>query len=145
MNCSDIQLSVSTYIDEEAGAAPQEVMFAHLATCKQCRAFLGATLALRRRLAASPVPEVPPSLDRRVMQMRPARPRSVRRMGQRLRLIWSRRLSVPLPSVALVALALITITVLSLSLWQRPEVVCVPCLPAVDVYAEQPAGSINSK
>jgi len=49
------------------------------------------------------------------------------------------RLSVPLPSAALVALALVSITVFTLSLLMKPSGVPLLTLPTVDVYAEHPA------
>ena len=145
MNCNDVQVSISEYIDDELGAPSQEVMFAHLAACDRCRQFLRGTLALRSGIAAVPLPEVPRSLDRRVMRLRPGRSRGVSGAGERIRRVWSHRLSVPLPSAALIALGLITVTVLSISLWQKPEVVAVPSLPAVDVYSGQATLPTNAE
>jgi hypothetical protein len=102
-------------------------------------------LDLRARLAAIPPPEVPPSLDRRVMNIHPGRTRARGRIGESVRMLWAHRFSVPLPSAALVTLVLITVTVISISLLQRPDVVSVPCLPAVDVYAGQPANPVQDK
>jgi anti-sigma factor RsiW len=145
MKCDDFQLMMSTYIDDALDAPSQGRMFAHLATCTECRVFLRRMLDLRAGLAAISVPEVPPTLDRRVMALNLKRARSVKGAGERIRTLWSHRFSVPLPSAALVALALITVTVISISLWQKPDVVLIPCLPSVDVYAEQPANPANNK
>ena len=139
MKCDDIQLMVSTYIDDALDVNSQATMFAHLATCSVCREFLRRSLELRTGLASLQQPGVPPSLDRKVMRLYPLRGRRWQGAGKRMRALWSHRLSVPLPSAALIALALITVTVLSISLWANPEVVSVPCLPAVDVYATPPA------
>jgi anti-sigma factor RsiW len=145
MNCEDIQLSISSYVDDALDTMSQGTMFTHLVTCSECREFLRRSLDMRARLAAIPLPEVPLSLDRRVMRLNPLRGGRVKGAGERIRALWSHRLSLPLPSAALIALALITVTVLSISLWQKPDVVLVPCLPAVDVYAEQPTNPANSK
>jgi anti-sigma factor RsiW len=145
MTCDDRQLSISMYLDDALEAASQEEMFSHLATCAGCREFLRRSLDLRAGFAAMAAPEIPASLDRRVKRLFPVRGRAVKGAGERIRSYWSRRLSVPLPSAALIALALITATVISISLWQNPEVVSVPCLPAVDVYAVHPAQSPNSQ
>jgi len=137
MKCDESEMNISMYVDDALDAHTQESMFAHLATCADCRSFMRRMLDLRARLAALPAPEVPQSLDRRVLHMKPKRGRGS--LGERARMLWSHRLSVPLPSVALAAIALITVTIISISLLQRPDVVSVPCLPAVDVYAEQPS------
>ena len=79
------------------------------------------------------------------MRLNPRGVPGMKGAGEWMRSFWLHRLSLPLPSAALIALALITATVLSISLWQKPDVVLVPCLPSVDVYAEQPAGPANSK
>ena len=144
MKCDDFQLMMSTYIDDALDAPSQGRMFAHLGTCNECRVFLRRMLDLRAGLAAIPALEVPPSLDRRVMKLKMKQTRPMKGAGERLRTLWSQRLSVPLPSAALIALALITVTVLSLSLWQKPDVISVPSLPAVDVYAEPSTNPPNS-
>jgi len=145
MKCDDLQLMISTYIDDALDAPSQGIMFAHLGTCGTCRVFLRRMLDLRAGLSAFPAPEVPPSLDRRVMRLRMKRARTMKGAAERIRTLWSRRLSVPLPSAALIALALVTVTVLSISLWQKPDVVSIPCLPAVDVYGEQQTNPSTSK
>jgi hypothetical protein len=145
MKCDDKQLSISVYLDDALDLASQEAMFSHLAICTECREFLRRSLDLRAGFAAMIVPEVPVSLDRKVMRLSPGRVRAMRGVGDRVRSFWSHRLSVPLPSAALIALALITVTVISISLWEKPDVVSVPCLPAIDVYAVQPANSPTSK
>ena len=135
---------ISTYIDDALDTASQGTMFAHLGECGQCRVFLRRMLDLRAGLAAIPAPEVPPSLDRRVMSLRMKRAGALKGAAERLRTLLSQRLSVPLPSAALIALALITVTVLSISLWQKPDVISVPSLPAIDVYAEPSTNPSNS-
>lgn len=144
MNCDEMQLAISAYIDDALETNMQERMFTHLASCSDCRLFLRRTVDLRAAIAAIPSPEVPPSLDRRVMGLTLRRPRAVRGAGERFRSLFGHRLSLPLPSAALIALGLITATVISFSLFQKPEVVFVPCLPAVDVYAVQPTNPPNS-
>jgi anti-sigma factor RsiW len=144
MKCDDMQYDISAYLDDALDLSSQATMFAHLGECGQCRVFLRRMLDLRAGLAAIPAPEVPPSLDRRVMRLRMKRTRPIKGAGERLRTLWSQRLSVPLPSAALIALALITVTVLSISLWQKPDVISVPSLPAVDVYAEPSTNPSNS-
>ena len=145
MKCEDFQLMISTYIDDALDTQSQGTMFTHLAGCTLCRGFLRHSLDLRAGLAALPQPEVPPSLDRRVMRVYPLPGGRLQAAGKTMRTLWSHRLSVPLPSAALIALALITVTLLSASLWQRPEVVPLPCLPTIEVYSDQPENSSDSK
>lgn len=145
MNCDQVQSAISAYVDDALELEIQAGMFGHLASCDACRLFLRRTLDLRATMAAIPAPEVPPSLDRRVTGMSLRRPRIAHGVQDRLRSLFAQRLSVPLPSAALIALGLITATVLSLSLLQEPEIVSVPCLPAIDVYAQPQTNSVNSK
>jgi anti-sigma factor RsiW len=135
MICEDIQRMISAYADDSLGTKAQGSMFTHLAGCADCREFFRSILELKSRFASLPVPEVPPSLDKRVLRLSPGRAGRPAGARDRFHALWSHRLSVPLPSAALIALALITATVISISLWQRPEVVTLPCLPAIDVYA----------
>ena len=144
MKCDDFQLMISTYIDDALDTKSQGTMFAHLAGCTRCREFLRHSLDLRAGMAALPQPEVPRTLDRRVMRLHPLQPGRLPGVRKNLRALWSHRLSVPLPSAALIALALLTVTIISISLWQNPEVVSVPCLPAVDVYAPPPSHQIKA-
>jgi len=144
MKCEEKQMLISSYIDDALDEASQGSMFTHLADCAGCREFLRRSLDVRAGLASLAQPEVPPSLDRTVLRMRPLRRGRVKSARERVQALWSHRLSVPLPSAALVALALIAVTLISISLWQNPEVVSVPCLPAVDVYAQPPAGEDKS-
>ena len=114
-------------------------MFAHTGTCAECRAFFRSVLDLRSALASAEPVDVPETLDRRVQTIRPdvVRPAAQRRRW--LAELWERRLSVPLPSAALVAIALVSITIFTLSLLMKPSEVPLLTLPTVDVYAEQPA------
>ena len=145
MTCDDMQLEISAYIDDALTAEGQGNMFAHLGTCPGCREFLRSVLEIRQRIAASPAPEVPAGLDRRVLSPFPGTVRQAGKSPGLLTGFWTRRFSVPVPSVALFALALIAVTLLSFSLLRQPTEVLLPCLPAVDVYAEQPANPAQTK
>jgi anti-sigma factor RsiW len=146
MTCDEMQLEISAYIDNALGADAQGMMFAHLGTCPACRSFLRGILEVRHRVASIPAPDVPEGLDRRVLKQPSPRPPG-RTQGVRGRIadFWTQRLSVPAPSAALVALALIVITIFSLSLLRRPDEVPLPCLPVIDVYLEQPTAPANSQ
>jgi len=54
MKCDEMQLNISMYVDDALEAHSQEKMFAHLATCRECRMFLRRTLDLRAAFAAFP-------------------------------------------------------------------------------------------
>ena len=78
MKCDDMQYDISAYLDDALDLSSQATMFAHLGECGQCRVFLRRMLDLRAGLAAIPVPEVPPSLDRRVRRLRMKRTRPIK-------------------------------------------------------------------
>jgi len=138
MICDDVQASISAYADGELPPDEEGAMFAHIGTCPVCRKFLRSVLEIRSAVASAARPDVPGSLDRRVLTFRPgARPPKRERMRWFADL-WMRRLSVPFPSAALVAIALLSITIFTLSLLMRPSEVPLLSLPPVDVYAEQP-------
>ena len=50
MTCDEYQEQVSQYIDRELGDAEAEVLFRHLSTCAECRAFLRGSLELRSKI-----------------------------------------------------------------------------------------------
>ncbi len=132
MTCNEVQQEISAFMDDALELTQQGGIFLHLGTCPVCRTFFGRLLETRRVLGALPQPEVPARLDGRVLRSAPRRERP-----RRLAALWGHRLSVPLPSAAILALALLTATVFSLSLLFRQGEVPVACLPAIDVYAQQ--------
>ena len=139
MTCDEVQAAISAYADGEILPGEEGAMFAHISTCPVCRAFFRSVLDLRSAFASTEQVDVPEELDSRVIAIRPgpARPSPERRgwfAG-----IWMRRVSVPLPSAAIVAIALVSITIFTLSLLMKPSEVPLLTLPPVDVYAEQPS------
>ena len=134
MTCDEIQADISAYIDGELPADDMAVMFKHLSGCAECQGFLTNALRLRSAmhvpsaLAATPLPR-PKSVQQR----------SIRRLiGQRLEL--------PFAAAAGIALVLLSVSLLSLSLWlnapkDKPqrEVVYMLSLPPVEIQAVRPA------
>ncbi|HUI08742.1 MAG TPA: zf-HC2 domain-containing protein [Bacteroidota bacterium] len=138
MTCDEIQAAISAYADGALLTGEEGDMFVHIGTCAACRRFFGSVLDIRSTVVAATPVDVPESLDKRVLAIRPRAARPLAQRRRWLTEIWMRRLSVPLPSAALVALALISITIFSLSLLLKPSEVPLLTLPTVDVYAEHP-------
>jgi len=139
MTCDDVQAAISAYADGEIHHDEEGAMFAHVAGCAQCRTFLRNVLDMRSAFAAAEPVDVPATLDRDVLAIRPGAAPPAAHRRRWLAGLWERRLSVPLPSAALVAIALVSITIFSLSLLLKPSEVPLLTLPPVDVYAEHPS------
>jgi len=138
MSCNDVKTAISAYADGALPPDGEESMFVHLGTCADCRRFLGHVLDTRAAIAAMPRADVPESLDRTVLALKPGIAREKTQRSRWLADLWMRRLSIPLPSAAIVALALLSITIFSLSLLLKPNEVPLMSLPPVDVCAEHP-------
>jgi len=143
MTCDDVQAAISAYADGEIHPDGEGAMFGHIGTCPECRKFFRSVLDIRDAFASAPPVVVPESLDRRVLAIRPGPARPAARHRRWLAELWMRRLSVPLPSAALVALALVSITIFTLSLLMRPSEVPLLSLPPIDVYAEKPPTPVH--
>lgn len=139
MTCEDVQAAISAYADGEVHPDEEGAMFVHIAGCAECRTFLRSVLDLRSAFAAAEPVDVPLSLDRNVLAIRPGATAPAAHRRRWLAGLWERRLSVPLPSAALVAITLVSIALFTLSLLMKPSEVPLLTLPTVDVYAEQPA------
>jgi len=140
MTCEEVQAAISAYADGEIHTDEEGAMFAHIAVCPQCRAFLRSVLDLRNAIASAEPVAVPETLDGDVLAIRPGAAHAPATQRRRwLAELWMRRLSIPLPSAALVAIALVSITIFTLSLLMKPSEVPLLTLPTVDVYAEHPA------
>jgi anti-sigma factor RsiW len=135
MTCREIQTALSAYIDGELPEEAAAGMFAHLSTCTACREFLTDVLRVRAALHLPSVltPNLP--VDRGHVPRGP------------LRRLVAQRLEIPFAAAAGIALVLLSISLLSLSLWlhappERPpqrEVVYMLSLPPVEVHAVKPA------
>jgi len=149
MKCEEVELSISLYIDRALGAADTPELFLHLAQCAHCRSFLETMLHLRQELASMPEPEPSWTLDRRIGTLRVRRAGMAPKITSAIRLLWMRRLAIPLPAAAVLALMLLTASVVSYSLWSKvnaeppkQEVIYMLPMPAVEVQAVQQESSL---
>ena len=135
MTCNEIQEHISAYIDRECSADSAAVMFVHLSGCMACQGFLTDSLRVRAVLHS------PPTLAPAPIRRRQEAPRGP------LRSLIAQRLELPFAAAAGLALVLLSVSLLSLSLWLNPpkgkppqrEVVYMLSLPPVEVRAAQPA------
>ncbi|HXX64908.1 MAG TPA: hypothetical protein VEO56_14005 [Bacteroidota bacterium] len=142
MKCEEAEIGISMYIDRALRDTDVPQLFQHLAQCATCRSFLGMMLDLRREIASTLDPEPSRSLDRRILTLRARRAGIGSGITSALRTLWIHRLAVPLPAAAMLALVLLTVSVVSYSLWskassepQKPEVIYMLRMPAVEVQA----------
>jgi len=144
MKCDEAELNISMYIDRALGATDTPQLFLHLSECAHCRSFLARMLELRRELASMPDPEPSRILDRRMLALRVSRTGIASGITSALRALWMRRLAVPLPAAAMLALVLLTVSAVSYSLWSKSsaeppkhDVIYMLGMPAVEVQGVQ--------
>lgn len=134
--CEQYEETMSAYIDAQADDTAGAELFAHMGTCPTCRQTFATMSAIRPRLAAAAVPEIPVRLDRRIRRLHAAPAARV----SRLREVWTRRLTIPAPAFAL-ALLIVSMTILATALWLRgrpapaaeQQVMYIMSMPAVEV------------
>ena len=142
MNCEDYQEGLSAFMDGEAQPEAASAALQHVGTCPECRAFFTAAMSHRGALRQAPLPDFPHALDRRIRRATLSR-RLRWREKLPIPLLPGPRLAIPLPALAVVALYLLTATILALSSLfgpagkqaQEPTFLYVRELPAVEVVA----------
>ncbi len=142
MNCADYQEALSAFMDGEAEADAASAALEHVGTCPECRAFFTTAMSHRTALRQTPLPDFPHGLDRRIRHATLSR-RLRWREKLPIPLLPGGRLAIPLPALAVVALYLLTATILALSSLfgpagnqtQEPTFLYVRELPAVEVVA----------
>ncbi len=140
MNCESCQETVSAFLDGNSSGVESAQAFRHLAECDTCRMFLRAAVELQHGLRAMPAPDVPPSVDRRILRI-PSREKSrTDTWPARLATLLRHRFDVPVPALA-GGVGLLFL-VLGFSVWlltrQAPvpqrEIIYMVTAPAVEVY-----------
>lgn len=111
MKHGDLQRQVSLFVDNALNDRQCAQLFAHLAKCKECRAFLSALKQVRAHLGEEALAEVPESLDRRV-HASIAEEQVVRRQRSRFAPYWFGRVSIPLPAAASILFLIVVGTLL---------------------------------
>lgn len=112
MKCVEIQTQLDMLLDGELAAGDEDVVFAHLATCKECRTYISTMSQAKAAMRGDQI-EPPVSLDHKVSGIFDSHSRT------RIRPIWLTRVAVPLPIVAAALLCLVALTVLLLR--EEPE------------------------
>jgi anti-sigma factor RsiW len=142
MTCEGYQEEVSQLVDNELGERESPALFAHLSTCNECKGFLHSTLRLRAGLHEDATLLAPNHLDKKVLSTTPARKRSEPDRAATRRILWKRRVSMPLPAAVLVMVLLMALIAATSSLWYpalhpQPEthaqMVYVTTFPTVEV------------
>lgn len=142
MNCNDIQLRISAFVDGELDGGDVPAMFSHLSGCAACQGFLSDALRLRADLRAWEVRAPGEAPDRKGFALK-----RVERSGGAVRRLIAQKLEMPFAAAAGIALVLLGISLFSVSLWlggaaergRQPEVVYMLSLPQVEVHAARPA------
>jgi len=142
MTCEGYQEQVSQLVDNELGERESPALFAHLSTCNECKGFLQSTLRLRAGLYEDATLLAPNQLDEKVLSTAPARKRSESDRPATRRILWKRRVSMPLPAAVLMMVLVMALIAATSSLWfpalyPQPEThaqtVYVTTFPAVEV------------
>lgn len=142
MNCEEYQETLSSFMDGEAEPDAASAALAHLGACAGCREFFAAAMEHRTALSQAPLPDFPHALDRRIR--RATKPQGLRwRDRLPFAMLPGWRLAIPLPTLAVVLLYVLTATVLALSSLfspaarqaKEPTFLYVRELPQVEVVA----------
>jgi anti-sigma factor RsiW len=121
MNHEPYQQRISLYVDNALNDKDTAKLFAHLARCTDCRAFMKSTVSVHAHIAEEELAEVPLSLDRRVLaSVATASDQSERRPWYAP--MWFTRISIPLPAAASILFLIIVGSLLfSPILAQEPQ------------------------
>ncbi len=138
--CERYEEAMSAYVDRELDDAGGADLFEHLGSCAACRRSFAAFAAMRPAVAALDAPEVPARLDRRIARMHSSPAARYSRLRQSARSVWTGRLIVPAPAMAL-GLLLLTASILVSALVLRTtppppgeqQVTYIFSMPAIEV------------
>ncbi|MCX6143362.1 MAG: zf-HC2 domain-containing protein [Ignavibacteriales bacterium] len=138
MTCETYEEQISALIDHELKDEETEVLFAHLSTCRRCRHSLQSVLDLRSDFGEQVPPMAPKELDEKVLQSE-TRPKLYAGDRKPMTLqVWKRRISIPMPVAAAMAIVLVAGTIVLTSLWTSPQTIYVTTLPTVEVRGNFP-------
>ena len=136
MSCEEYQLMTSKLLDGEVLPDASHMVFAHLASCAECRGFFYK------------VQNMNASLSR---MAEPLAGKSVRKVTFHPRLnvvmeknLWRRRVSFSLPVVVIAICVLIMALVFSVRKTAKPELVYITELPTVVVNANKTTSNSNN-
>lgn len=131
MSCANYEILISKLLDDELQAGDSATLFAHLASCSECRRLFHRMQSLNAALerAAEP-PSVLPAAPRRPLH-------GIRKEG-----LWQHRISLRVPAFAFAALLVAAVVIFSLVRPRGTETVYVTKLATVivtpDMSSTQP-------
>jgi anti-sigma factor RsiW len=132
---------MSALMDNELSDQEAKSLFGHLNSCEECREAFRSAQELRSNLKEQLPPIAPAELDEKVMSLIP-HPRTYVGDRKAVRIVvWRRRISLPLPVAAVLALLLIIgSAAISFKVIdsQKNQTIYITTLPAVDVYGPTP-------
>lgn len=121
MNHQDYQERISLYVDNVLNDKDTAKLFAHLATCRECRTFMKLISRVQIHVAEEELAQVSATLDRRVLaSVVAASDRSEQKPWYAP--MWFTRISIPLPAAASILFLIIVGSLLfSPILSQEPQ------------------------
>ena len=99
MNHDQFQEHISLYVDHALSDKESAELFAHLASCAECRSFMNITMRMHNQIMDEGLAEVPLSLDRRVLAI-PVKGTAEPKRRRWYAPVWFTRVSIPLPAAA---------------------------------------------
>ena len=145
MNCTMAQQYLSQLMDGELSVSLEADVFTHLGGCETCRRFFKDLITLRQELASMQKPQVPASLDRRVL----GASHSSYKAGRYFQWIQPGRMY-SFRTIGMAVLISIVTTIFISSFWykksqQHQTIVCLTPLPEVEVTGYVVVASSQTK
>ncbi len=113
MSCAEIEMKLDLLLEGELPDTEGEVVFQHLAHCRECQGYLSSCAQIRSAIREEKV-SLPASLDERVLG-RGAE------SGRTEKSVWRSRVNIPLPLAAAAVLCLAALTAFALWRDREPE------------------------
>jgi anti-sigma factor RsiW len=143
MKCIEHEEQLSALMDNELRDEEAKLLFGHLNICDACRDAFRSAQEFRLNLKEQVPPMAPAELDEKIMNLIPHTKRYIGdRKAVRI-VVWKRRVSVPLPVAAIMALLLVLGSAalsyrLSETQKTQTQTIYITTLPAVEVYGPTP-------
>lgn len=113
MSCAEIEMKLDLLLDGELPDTEGEVVFQHLAHCRDCRTYLSSYSQIRSTIREDRI-AVPASLDEKVLGR-------AEETGHKALNVWRSRVIIPLPVAAAAVLCLAALTAFALLSDREPE------------------------
>lgn len=113
MSCAETEMKLDLLLDGELSDTEGEVVFQHLAHCRECQAYLSRYAQIRSTMREEKV-SLPASLDEKVLGRGAGSNRTEKS-------VWRSRVNIPLPLAAAAVLCLAALTAFALLSDRQPE------------------------